>query len=76
MWSEPEENQLIGRLRRAGQEKAVHVYKLLLHDTGDTTLADIAFMKGRLHRELTESETTIGKHAHFLTLPSIERSLR
>ena len=48
MWSALDEEQLIGRLHRAGQEKTVHVYKLLLSETPDTTLSSISFMKRRL----------------------------
>ncbi|CAL1698687.1 unnamed protein product [Somion occarium] len=48
MWSQQEDNQLIGRVWRQPQPKTVHVYRLIAQGTPDVFLNEIAFTKGMM----------------------------
>jgi SNF2 family DNA or RNA helicase len=48
LWTDGEDAQLIGRLARYGQQKQVHVYRLVADNTPDVVLNNLSFGKGRL----------------------------
>ena len=49
MWSAQEDAQLIGRAYRQGQDKRVHIYRLIAAKTPDIALNTISFTKEAMH---------------------------
>ena len=61
MWSAQEDSQLIGRIHRRGQDKRVHIYRLIADKTPDIALNTISFTKEAMHTAFVSAPHALRK---------------
>jgi SNF2 family DNA or RNA helicase len=61
LWTDGEDEQLIGRVARFGQHKQVHVYRLIAEGTPDVFLNNISFGKAQLLKSFVKMSPAMRK---------------
>ena len=79
LWSAQEDSQLIGRIHRRGQQKRVHIYRLIADNSPDVALNAISFNKEAMHAAFLSAPPALSEYFHhsclFLSRPLLIAAL-